>query len=124
MLDWQLVSAGSGLVDLAYFLAQSLTPEARRRDQDGLLRLYHETLREHGVRDYPFEACARDYRLGVLVAMWVAVMAAGVAGRSPAPDADANERRFQERAMALAKLLAERNVEAILDTGAASLLEA
>ena len=42
VLDWQIVSVGSGARDLAYFVSQNLLPEMRRKHEKDLLALYRE----------------------------------------------------------------------------------
>ncbi|MEN8184779.1 MAG: phosphotransferase, partial [Myxococcota bacterium] len=66
VIDWQLMGRGRGVWDVAYFLAQSLHPEARRAVELDLLRTYHHDLVEGGVRGYTFEACLYDFRLSLL----------------------------------------------------------
>jgi hypothetical protein len=62
--DWQPYSRARGLYDVGYFMSQSIPTEQRRRLQDEVLRLYHETLLESGVKGYSFDQCFHDYRLG------------------------------------------------------------
>lgn len=64
IIDWQSVDAGRGVYDIVYNLGFSLSIEDRRNHEMRLLRLYHDTLLEHGVSDYSFETCYGDYRLG------------------------------------------------------------
>ncbi len=61
VLDWQLLQKSTGLTDLQYFIAGNLRSDVRKRLTDDLLRLYHEGLRENGVRDYTFEQCKDDF---------------------------------------------------------------
>jgi hypothetical protein len=44
VVDWQTVSWGPALTDLAYFLGCALSTEDRRQHYDALLRAYHEAL--------------------------------------------------------------------------------
>jgi Ecdysteroid kinase-like family len=44
VVDWQTVSWGPALTDLAYFLGCALSTQDRRAEYDGLLRAYHEAL--------------------------------------------------------------------------------
>jgi hypothetical protein len=66
VVDWQPYSRARGLYDVGYFLAQSLPTAQRRRLQDEVVHLYHDTLLAHGVKDYSWEQCWHDYRLGVM----------------------------------------------------------
>jgi len=60
--DWQGPAKGPAVIDLAYFLAGSLSTETRRAHQDDLLRRYHAGLQEGGVREYPYERLYQDFR--------------------------------------------------------------
>ncbi|MFE6862443.1 phosphotransferase family protein [Nocardia sp. NPDC057668] len=66
VVDWQTLTVGLPARDLAYFLATSMTPEARERSEHDLVAAYHRRLREHGVRDFDFDRCWTDYRVGML----------------------------------------------------------
>ena len=66
---------GPGTEDVAYFLASGLEPERRRAAEIGLLKGYHETLVENGVRGYEFDECQRDYRLFMFRPLQVLVVA-------------------------------------------------
>jgi hypothetical protein len=68
MIDFQGVSAGHPLTDLAYFIRPNVDPEVADRAEDDLLRRYHSTLVECGVSDYPFETLESEYELAQL---WV-----------------------------------------------------
>ena len=64
-IDWQLISAQRGAVDVAYFMCWSLDTEDRRRIENGLLEEYHAALLTGGVRDYSYGEFIQDYRLGL-----------------------------------------------------------
>ena len=66
VLDWQIAGKGSALYDVAYFIGWSINAEDKGATGD-LLRAYHSALVEHGVRDYDFERCERDFVLGQLL---------------------------------------------------------
>ena len=68
MLDFQGVSAGHPLTDVAYFLRPNLNPDHADGTEDDLLRRYHDALIRNGVTDYGWEALQRDYELAQL---WV-----------------------------------------------------
>jgi hypothetical protein len=76
VIDWQLVSAGRGPYDLAYFLGTNLPSELRAEHEEALLRRYHATI---AARDasYSFDDCWRDYRLGLLLVFGFWVQTAG-----------------------------------------------
>jgi Phosphotransferase enzyme family len=108
-LDWQITGTGRGPYDVAYFLSQSLVPEARKAVEHDLVRAYHEALVEHGVRDYPFEACWEDYRLATLFVSVYPLNAGAVD-------------LVNDRAVELFTAMLERSVAAILDLDALELM--
>jgi hypothetical protein len=68
VVDWQTLGVGLPARDLAYFTATSVPPDERAETEPDLVRAYHAALAGHGVRDYSFEQCWRDYRLAVVQA--------------------------------------------------------
>lgn len=60
--DWQGPGRAPGIIDAAYFITGSLSPDDRRKHEDDLLRRYHHHLCEGGVSAYPFEQLKTDYR--------------------------------------------------------------
>ncbi len=80
--DWQLVTRGRGILDVAYFLGGSLDSDLRREHERRLLGNYHALLVDGGVRDYPFERCWDDYRLATVAAAWRVI---GVVGLGVVP---------------------------------------
>ncbi len=74
LLDWQIVYAAQGVWDVALFLVESMQPDVRRAHEDELLHLYHDTLRDEGVRDYGFDQLMLDYRHAVMVTTRGAVL--------------------------------------------------
>lgn len=65
LIDWQVYRRWWGPSDLAALVTRSVAPD-QQRPGDALLRGYHRQLIEYGVTNYPWEACRRDYRLGVI----------------------------------------------------------
>ncbi len=61
VLDWEDVFFGSGMIDVTWFLGGCLPVEHSHHESD-LLRQYHQTLIDLGVKDYPWEQCYDDYR--------------------------------------------------------------
>lgn len=110
LIDWQIAGRGVGTYDVAYFMSQSLTPEVRRACEQDVLRRYHASLLERGVRGYGFEQCLADYRRAVLFCFVYPVMAGGLGDLS------------NERGHALAAAMASRSAAAILDWNALELL--
>jgi hypothetical protein len=74
-VDWQSVTLGSPLDDVAYFLGAGLEPEARRGCEEAILREYHRHLMEAGVGDYDWSRCWNDYRRGAFAGFLVTVVA-------------------------------------------------
>jgi len=66
LIDWQNVTSGCGVYDLAYLLLTALTPEERRAHEEALLRLYHGALLAGGVDGYDLDRCRAEYRLAML----------------------------------------------------------
>jgi len=68
VVDWQTMGVGLPARDLAYFTATSLDPDVRSQIEKDLVADYHRALWGYGVIEYDFDACWRDYRLGVIQA--------------------------------------------------------
>lgn len=66
VIDWEFCTRGRGAYDVAAFISDAFSPRRRREVELGLLREYHSTLEERGVRGYAFEECLYDYRLSML----------------------------------------------------------
>lgn len=66
VIDWQLTGRSRGTQDVSYLLSGSMTEDALRGSWRDLLSRYHTGLVSHGVRDYPFDQCLRDYRQSLL----------------------------------------------------------
>jgi aminoglycoside/choline kinase family phosphotransferase len=66
VVDWQLLTFGRGTFDVAFFLGGNVNSKDRRAKELDLLRMYHTTLIENGVRNYTFDQCLYDYRLSML----------------------------------------------------------
>ncbi len=60
VVDWQTVGVGSPLLDVAYFLTTSLTPEDCARHEFELLDYYLAKLHDYGV-DVPAEVARREF---------------------------------------------------------------
>jgi hypothetical protein len=66
-IDWQGVSRGPGVFDVAYFLSGSLDAEVSTEAERELVRGYHEALVAGGVKGYDLATCLRDYERSMLV---------------------------------------------------------
>ena len=62
IVDWQTLSWGPMMLDVAYCLAGSLAVEERRASEEELVRTYHSAMLERGARDLDWEACWEGYR--------------------------------------------------------------
>lgn len=88
-LDWQTVSTGPPLRDVAYFLGNSVEPAQRARHEEDLVAEYHDALTGRGITGYASDACWIDYQLGHLQGPLITVLGAiyATADRSDAADA-------------------------------------
>ena len=75
VVDWQSVTLGNPLSDVAYFMGAGLQPEHRRSVEEDLVRRYHAALEEAGVEDYAWSQCWADYRRGTFAGFAVTVVA-------------------------------------------------
>jgi hypothetical protein len=75
-VDWQSLTLGNPLSDVAYFLGAGLLPEDRRVVERGIVEDYHSSLVAAGVEGYDMERCWNDYRRGVFAGFAVTVVAA------------------------------------------------
>lgn len=76
VLDWQTLLPAPGAADVSYFLGGCLSTELRRAHEHDLLRRYHAALMSHGVTDYSFGRCLRDYRHAAFLGYFMASYAA------------------------------------------------
>ncbi|MFD5000336.1 phosphotransferase [Streptomyces buecherae] len=61
-IDFQFAQHGCGPLDVARFLATSLTPRLRRTIETDLVREYHRALLARGVTGYDLDRCRHDVR--------------------------------------------------------------
>lgn len=111
LIDWQLMTRGGCVYDIAYLLGQSMDRALRAAHERELLELWHATLLEHGVRGYSYEEAWRDYRRSALVNLVIPV--------SLAEMDHGNERGVQ-----LVRMLSDRAFGAAVDLDAHELLTA
>ena len=74
-VDWQSITIGRPLGDVAYFLGGSLDPVLRRRCEEEIVNAYHQRLIATGIEGYSRDACWNDYRLGAFAGFGVCVIA-------------------------------------------------
>lgn len=109
VVDWQTVTRGSALIDVAYFMGCALPDEVRRTHYDALLRAYHEALGEHSPLSLD------DVRDGVRRAGFFGVMMAIVSSMLV---------EQTERGDAMFMTMLARHCAHVLDTDAVALLPA
>ena len=85
VVDWQTVNEGLGMVDVAYLIAGSFTPERRREVEKQLVESYRVKLNAAGI-DYDAETCWRDYRFGSIWGLIITVLATSMAARTERGD--------------------------------------
>lgn len=73
VIDWEGLTRGIGIVDIAHLLASSmLSAGYLARLDEAIVTAYHEALVDGGVQSYTLEDCYNDYRLA-----WVALIPQG-----------------------------------------------
>lgn len=66
VIDWQLMCLDSPANDLAYLLGTNVETALRRKIEAGMMALYLNQLRQHGVLGYGEADLMTDYRLALL----------------------------------------------------------
>jgi hypothetical protein len=74
-VDWQSITLGNPMTDVAYFLGSGLVAEDRRTVEKGIVAEYHAELRKNGVESYDWDRCWEHYRRGVFSGLVVTVVA-------------------------------------------------
>jgi len=75
VVDWQSITLGRPVTDVAYFIGAGLQRNDRLGAEDGLVRAYYDRLREAGISDYSWDECWDDYRRGAFAGLVVTVVA-------------------------------------------------
>ena len=110
VIDWQIMSRGRGIFDVAYFMTGALPPVDRKAKELDLLKMYHRILRENGAQGYEFDQCLHDYRASTLFCWLYAVIVLGTLDVA------------NERGLALFTTNLQQSVAAITDLNAGELL--
>lgn len=79
VIDWQTITPGNPLRDIAFLLASSLDPDDRRAHERDIVAAYHAALLGHGVTDYSLEDCWRDYVESLIQSPLIIVFGCGAA---------------------------------------------
>jgi hypothetical protein len=109
VVDWQSITLGSPLSDVAYFLGAALRSKLRREREEELVRQYHSELRAAGVEGYDWPQCWTDYRRGVFAGFAVTVVASMLVGET-------------ERGNEMFTTMARRHARHALDLGTTEFL--
>lgn len=86
VVDWQTVSHGPALQDVAYFLGAGLLEEERRESEETLVLGYHAALVGAGVTGYGWKRCWQDYRRGTWAGLVMAIAASMLVERTERGD--------------------------------------
>jgi Ecdysteroid kinase-like family len=78
-VDWQVVTVGCPLRDVAFLVATGVSTESRRAGEKGIVEAYHHRLVALGVDGYGAEQCWEDYRYGLFQGPLITVLGAFVA---------------------------------------------
>ena len=87
VIDWQLISLGRGVNDMAYFVIRGVSSAVRQTHEMGWLKMYHTILVENGVEGYTFDQCLHDYRMALFRGFLVSVFLIGGSNLSKAEEA-------------------------------------
>jgi hypothetical protein len=74
-VDWQSITVGNPMTDVAYFIGAGLLADTRRSAEDALVREYHQALLAAGIADYAWTNCWEDYRRATFAGFSVTVVA-------------------------------------------------
>lgn len=62
VIDWQSVAAAPGIIDVSYFLGNSMVEGDRAKHERDLVTEYYALLKSYGVENYSFDECWREYQ--------------------------------------------------------------
>jgi aminoglycoside/choline kinase family phosphotransferase len=110
VIDWQISAKGGGIFDVGYFVGGTLAEAERKATERDLVKLYHDTLVQNGVKGYSFDQCWEDYRLSALFLLTYSVIALGSLDHA------------NERGVELFTTISKRTLAAITDLNSAELL--
>lgn len=108
-IDWQTLSLGLPVRDLAYLIGTGLTIDDRRTHERSIVEAYHQTLTAYGVSDFPLETCWDDYRFAMLQGPLVSVFGCAYGTRT-------------ERGDVMFAAMVERSCAAMRDLGTIDLI--
>jgi hypothetical protein len=110
VVDWQGLTHGAGVADVAFLVGNALTVDDRRHHEERLVRSYHHALVAAGVGGYSWDDCWREYRASLLSGLLTTVFGSMYGVRT-------------ERGDRMFELMAQRHATQALDLGADTLLD-
>jgi hypothetical protein len=108
-VDWQVLTVGLPLRDVAFLLGTGLDTDARRAHERSIVDDYHRALVGSGVTGYGIDACWEDYRYALFQGPLITVLGSYVA-------------KPTERGHRMFTAMAERATTAIRDLDAFELV--
>jgi Phosphotransferase enzyme family len=110
VIDWQAVRLGPPMIDAAIWLSSCLSLEDRRRNQDALMRGYHEHLLAGGVKDFSFDDCMASLRV---CSLYVFLLSVGVSVNLA--QSERGDEMFAGMVALAAELVTDLGAESVLD---------
>ncbi|WP_161600607.1 phosphotransferase [Mycolicibacterium hodleri] len=86
VVDWQTVSWGPVMSDVAYFLGSSLTLADRRKHERDLVRFYYDQIVARGVTNFTWDQCWAGYRRQSFCCLLITIAAGVVVERTDRGD--------------------------------------
>ena len=86
VVDWQSITLGAPLNDVAYFLGAGMLAPERRAAEEAIVKDYHAGLSRSGVSGFDWADCWQAYRRGVFAGFSVAVIASMLVQRTERGD--------------------------------------
>lgn len=78
LIDWEMVGLGSGPHDLGQYILSNMDPSERRACEVDVVRAYYDELVRLGVREFSWDQCWSEYRIGGLERwLWFLIYFAG-----------------------------------------------
>lgn len=108
-VDWQSITLGNPMTDVAYFIGAGLLQDERREVEEDLVKAYHDALITAGVTNYDFKDCWQDYRRATFAGFSVTVIASMLVQQT-------------ERGDQMFRAMADRHSRHALDLSAADFL--
>ncbi len=108
-VDWQSITLGNPMTDVAYFIGAGLLQDTRRQAEQHLVHTYHDALLASGISGYDIDACWQDYRRATFAGFSVTVVASMLVQQT-------------ERGDQMFRAMADRHSRHALDLSAADFL--